>query len=166
MKIRLILSFVFAIGLFANMNAQKFGYVNTQELLSQLPEVKEANANIEDLKKQLQKKGQSMVTALQAKYQDLDKRQNELSPKQLESEANLIRQEEQKIAEFEQSSQQKIIQKSEELLAPIQQKVQNAIDAVAKEKGYTYLFDASLGFILYADPSTDVTSAVKAKLGI
>jgi Skp family chaperone for outer membrane proteins len=44
--------------------------------------------------------------------------------------------------------------------------VQVAIDNVAKEKGYTYIFDASMGLILYADPSTEVTALVKAKLGL
>jgi outer membrane protein len=166
MNFKSILSLVLFVGMTFSVSAQKFGYVNTQELLSQLPEVKEANANIENLKTQLQKKGQNMITALQTKYQDLEKRQNELSPKQLEIEANAIRQEEQKIGEFEQSSQQKIIMKSEELLKPIQERVQVAIDNVAKEKGYTYIFDASMGLILYADPSTEVTALVKAKLGL
>jgi outer membrane protein len=166
MKLKSILSLVLLVGMTLSISAQKFGYVNTQELLSQLPEVKEANANIENLKTQLQKKGQNMITALQNKYQDLERRQNELSPKQLETEAAAIRAEEQKIGEFEQSSQQKIIMKSEELLKPIQEKVQIAIDNVAKEKGYTYIFDASMGLILYADPSTEVTALVKAKLGL
>ena len=135
MKLKSILSLVLLVGMTLSISAQKFGYVNTQELLSQLPEVKEANANIENLKTQLQKKGQNMITALQNKYQDLERRQNELSPKQLETEAAAIRAEEQKIGEFEQSSQQKIIMKSEELLKPIQEKVQVAIYNVAKEKG-------------------------------
>ena len=42
----------------AGVQAQKFGYINSQELIQNLPEVKEANAEIETLKTQLQKKGE------------------------------------------------------------------------------------------------------------
>ena len=144
--------------------AQKFGYINSQELISQLPEVKEANANIETLKTQLQKKGQDMITALQTKYSKLEADRDNYSPKQLEVEAGKLKAEEQKIAEFDQSSQQRIMTKSEELLKPIQERINVAIKEVAEENGYTYIFDASLGIVLYADPTTDVTALVKAKL--
>ncbi len=148
--------------------AQKFGFVNSQELIQGMAEVKEANANIETYKSQLQKKGQEMVQSLQAKYQSLEQKKNqgELSPKQLETEAQTLQSEEVKIAQFEQESQQKIIDKSETLLKPIRDKIQNAIDAVAKENSYAYIFDASLGMILYAEDQTDVTNLIKAKLGL
>ena len=74
-------------GFFAN--AQKFGIVNSQEIIQMLPEVKEASANIETFGTQLQKKYQGMITALQTKYQELERKQaqGEISPKQLEEEA-------------------------------------------------------------------------------
>lgn len=150
------------------LEAQKFGYINTAELLQSFSEVKEANANIETYRSQLLKKGQEMLQALQTKYQTLEKKQaaGEISPKQLEVEAQALKAEETKILEFEQDSQQKILNKSETLLNPIREKIQTAIDAVAAEGGYDYIFDYSTGFILYADSSTDVSAAVKAKLGI
>jgi len=151
-----------------NLAAQKFGYINTAELLQNMAEVKEANANIETFRSQLLKKGQEMLQSLQTKYQDLERKQaaGEISPKQLEVEAQTLKAEESKILEFEQSSQQKIIDKSESLLGPIREKIQRAIDDVATENGYTYIFDYSTGFVLYADASTDVSSLVKAKLGL
>lgn len=149
-------------------NAQKFGFVNTQEIIQLLPEVKEANANIDAHRKQLQKQGQNMVTSLQTKYQDLERKQaqGELSPKQLEEEAAKLKEDEMKIAEFEQNSQKQIVDKSESLLQPIRDKIQKAIDDVATENGYTYIFDYSTGFVLYADPANDVSALVRAKLGI
>jgi len=150
------------------MQAQKFGYINSQELIQNMVEVKEANANIETYKTQLQKKGEEMVKKLQTKYQSLEQKrdQGELSPKQLEVEAQSLQAEEVKIAQFEQESQQKIIDKSETVLKPIRDKIQNAINEVAAENGYQYIFDASLGIILYADDTTDVSSFVKTKLGL
>ena len=148
--------------------AQKFGYINSQELIAQLPEVKEANSKIETLKKQLEKKGQEMITSLKAKYADVQKRQADglLSPKEAQDEGAVLQQEEQTLMQFEQTSQDKILKKSEELLAPIQNKINNAIKEVATDNGYTYIFDSSLGLVLYADPGTDVSAFVKAKLGL
>lgn len=163
-----LLAAILTVGLSTGIQAQKFGYINSQELLSQLPEVKESTANIETLKKQLQKKGQDMVASLQQKYTALqqDQEQGRLSPVQLETEANKLREEEAQIAQFEQTSQQKIYDKTELLLSPIQEKVNNAIKEVAQDNGYTYIFDTSLGMVLYADPGADVSAQVKAKLGI
>jgi len=163
-----ILTFVLLMSAGLQVQAQKFGYVNSQELIQGMAEVKEANASIETYKAQLQKKGQEMVQSLQSKYQSLEQKKNqgELSPKQLEVEGQGLQSEEVKIAQFEQESQQKIIDKSETLLKPIRDKIQNAINAVANENGYTYIFDASLGMILYAEDSTDVTALIKAKLGL
>lgn len=163
-----LFTFLVASFMMISVQAQKFGYVNTQDLLQNLPEVKEANSNIEAYQTQLQKKGQEMLQSFQAKYQDLERKQaqGEISPKQLEVEAQKLKEEENKILEFDASSQQKILEKSETLLSPIRDRVQNAIDAVASENGFDYIFDYSTGFILFADESADVSSMVKSKLGI
>jgi len=159
---------ILTVGLASGVQAQKFGYINSQELMSQIPEIKEAEANIETLKKQLQKKGQDMITALQTKYAQLQKRQEsgELSPLQLEQEGTKLREEEARIGEFDRSSQEKVYTKTTELLSPIQEKINNAIKEVARDNGYTYIFDTGLGVVLYADPGADVSNLVKAKLGI
>lgn len=150
------------------LNAQKFGYINSQELIEQIPEVKEATSNLETYQQQLAKQGQDMLQRLQTKYQDLERKQanGEISPKQMETEVAKLKEEEGKLMEFEQSSQQKLLEKNESLLTPIRDKIQAAIDAVASENGYTFIFDYATGFVLYADASTDVSSLVKAKLGL
>ncbi|HHH53634.1 MAG TPA: OmpH family outer membrane protein [Bacteroidetes bacterium] len=147
---------------------QKFAYINTQEILANMPEVQQANSNIETFRNQLISLGQQKLEALQKKYKDLEGKQSrgELSPKQLDEEAKKLKLEEEQLTKFDQESQQKIMKKSEELLKPIRDKVQKAIDDVAKEDGYEFIFDASMGFILYADESTNIGDKVKAKLGI
>lgn len=150
------------------INAQKIGYINSQEILTILPEVKQANSDIEVMKSMFQKKGEEMVKDLQMKYQTLQQKQasGELAPVEIEKQAAALKQEEAKLGEFEQSSQQKIREKSEELLKPIQDKVNNAIKDVASENGFLYIFDSGMGLVLYADPSSDATKLVKTKLGI
>lgn len=147
---------------------QKIAYVNTQAILGSLPEVQQANTTLETFRNQLAGLGQMKLEALRTKYKDLEAKQakGEMSPKQLDEESAKLKIEEDSLSKFDQESQQKVITKSEELLKPIRDRVQAAIDAVAKEGGYQYVLDASAGFILYADASTDLSSKVKEKLGI
>ncbi|MFZ1751912.1 MAG: OmpH family outer membrane protein [Saprospiraceae bacterium] len=163
-------TFILAI-LFSSLmtvSAQKIGYINSQEILAALPEVKQANSDIEVMKTMFQKKGEDMVKELQAKYQTLQKKQQsgELAPVEIDKQAAVLKLEETKLGEFEQSSQQKIYEKSEELLKPIQDRVNTAIKEVAAEHGFQYIFDSGMGVILYSDPTADATKLVKAKLGI
>lgn len=148
--------------------SQKIGYLNSVALLQEIPEVKQANANLEALQKQLQKKGQGMVEELQKKYVEIQRKeqQGELSPKQMEDEARKIREEESKIAQYEQDMQNQISEKQQTLLQPILDRVNTVISDVAKEHGYNYIFDASSGMILFADESDDITDLVKGKLGV
>ncbi len=169
MKNLLILFTLFcSMSISTNLLAQNFGYVDSQEIIELIPEVKEANSNIETFKTQLQKRGQEMLKALQAKYQDLERRegQGEIAPKQLEIEVQKLKTEENQILAFEQESQQKIVKKSEDLLSPIRDRIQNAINDVAAENAYDYVFDYSTGFVLYANQSTNINNLVKAKLGL
>lgn len=151
-----------------SIQAQNFGYLNSAALLSELPEVKQADANLESLQKQLQKKGQQMLEELQKKYQDLDARQKGggLAPKQVEVEAQKLKADEVKLQQYEQDMMKQIQTKREELLKPIIDRVNVAIEGIAKANGYTYIFDSSAGMLLYADEAKDVTNLVKAKLGI
>jgi len=152
-------------------SAQKFGYINSAEILGGMAEVKQADSAMEALQKQLQKKGQQMVQAYQAKLQELQKKEQEgeLSPKEIEGEATLLRKEEEKIAKFQQDMEAQILEKRETLLQPIFDKVNTAIKDVAVENGYNYIFDRNAqagSSILYADETQDVTALVKSKLGI
>lgn len=150
------------------VQAQKFGYLNSAALLSEMTQVKEADANLDALQKQLQKKGQQMVEALQAKYQELSRKEKdgELAPKAVQDEATKLKAEEEKIQAFEQDMQKQIADKREQLLSPILDRVNKAIADVSKEKGYTFVFDASSQVLLYAEPGLDLMADVKVKLGM
>lgn len=144
----------------------KFGYVNSAQILSEMPEVKQADANLEALQKQLQKKGQSMVEKLQQDYTLIQQKmeRGELSRVQQEDEAKKLEQRQAEIATFEQDMMRQIQEKRNELLEPIYAKVNEAISAVAKENGYKMIFDANV--LLYKDEALDVSTMVKSKLGL
>ena len=167
------LAAVLAIALIAvtsDVSAQKFGFLNSAALLQTMPEVREAEANLATFQEQLQKRGQQMLQDFQTKYQELERKNSagEISPKQLQEETAALQEEEAKIAQFERDMQEQILGKREELLQPILNEVNEAIQQVAAEEGFAYIFDASPGggILLYADESTDVMAQVKAKLGL
>lgn len=146
------------------MQAQKFGYVNSAAILAEMPEVKQADANLEALQKQLQKKGQGMLEQLQLDYTALQKRVQggEMSPKEQETEAQKLQAREQEIGQFEQDMRKQVSDKREELLGPIYEKVNQAIKDVAKENDFQFIFDQNV--LLFAEESQNVNDLVKAKL--
>ena len=147
------------------IQAQQFGYVNSQEILGEMPEVKQAEANLEALQQQLQKRLQASVEQLQTDYVAIQRRieQGELSPRQQETEVQALQQREQQLAQEEQDMVNQIQTKRNELLEPIYSRVNEAIAEVAKENGYTFIFDQAV--LLYFEESQDVSAQVRAKLG-
>ena len=151
-----------------SINAQKFGYINSALLLSEMPEVKAADSDLEAYQTQLVAKGEDMVKAFETKYQQYAQEANSgvLSQVQMQQKETELGQEQQKIQAYEIEVQQKILTKREELYQPILDKVKVAIEAVGKDNGYTMIFDTSTGTLLHANESDDVMSLVKAQLGI
>jgi outer membrane protein len=168
MKKYLRISIVFAalLGAATIAQGQKFGYLNSAAILAEMPEVKQADANLEALQKQLQKKGQDMLEKLQQDYMTVQQKmeRGELSPKQQEEEARRLKEREMEVSQFEQDMMKQIQDKRNSLLEPIYNKVNEAIQEVAKENTLTMVFDQSV--LLFADPTQDISSMVKTKLGI
>lgn len=147
------------------INAQvKVGYINTNELLLMLPEVKIANDSLKNAKDKQDAKIQGMVTELTKKAIGLEQRKNDIAPVQYQKEVDLIKAEEQKIYELEDLGKQEITILSENLLNPIQTKVNEVIRLVAAENGISYVLDAAQGMVLYADPAVNLLDKVKGKL--
>jgi outer membrane protein len=149
----------------ASIQAQKFGFANSQEILGEMPEVKQAEANLEALQQQLQKRLQASIEQLQADYLDIQQKieRGELSPRQQEVEAQTLQERQQKLAGEEQDMVNQIQSKREELLEPIYKRVNDAIAEVAKEKEYTFIFDQAV--LLYYEEAMDVSTDVRTKLG-
>lgn len=137
-----------AFGLMLTMTAQaqKFGFVNSGSILEGMPQVKEAESNLEALGKQLQAKGEKMMQDFQLKYQELERKvqAGEITPKAQETETAMLEEERNKILAYDQDMQKQLGDKRESLLAPILDQVKTAIDAVAKENGYTYILMVAL----------------------
>ena len=151
-----------------NMSAQalKFGHINRDEIITAMPEYDTAM-------KRYNAFGQELSNALelmQVEYNNkLDKYQQDA--KTLTDIVKANREQEltdmmNRINTFQQSAQSKMQDKQAELLNPILEKANKAISDVAKEGGFIYIYDARS--LVYFDPakSVDITTLVKAKLGI
>jgi len=162
-----VLTLILALGLSAFVQAQKIGYVNSQEILTEMAEVKAAESDIVAFRDQQQNLLKTKMEAAQAEYQALAEKQQagELTPKQLQEGEASLQKKQQELAEMEASIQEKLLTRREEKFQPIFDRVNVVIEEVAQEGGYTYVFDATAGgVIVYADESMNLTAEVKAKL--
>lgn len=169
-KIVLVIVAVLAMGTSVNaqMKVNKLGYINSLELLSLMPETKVADDKLEKYGKDLEGLYDGMIKEGQKKAADFEKisRDSTVNEATLEFKYNELMELQKKVGDFESSINDKISSKREELYAPIVEKANNAIKTVAKENGFTYIFDASAGSIVYADETDDVLPLVKKKLAI
>ena len=161
----IILSFL-AILSFSTCAQNKFGYIDSGELLALMPEKKTAEDELQTFAKSLE----SQLGAMQAEYQQSvqDFQNNESTYTDLVKQDKIaeIQGLEQRIQSFQQNAQNALQEKRKELLDPVLNKARNAIEDVAKEGKFTYIFDKSMGTILYASESENVLSLVKKKLGL
>jgi outer membrane protein len=146
--------------------AQKLGHVNSNEILSIMPEKIQAEKDFQMYTSQLEEQLQKMSKELQAKYADYQANQTNMSEPIKKAKENEIRDMESRIQEFRAGAEEDLAKKENELLEPIITKVKTAIEEVAKEGSYTYIFDSSAGILLYAKDSEDIMSQVKKKLGL
>ncbi len=163
-----ILTLAILILLGLQLNAQKYGFVNSSQLLVSMPDVKTADAQLEAYQKQMITKGEEMVKKFETEYNTYLTKVNsgELSQIQMQQLEGQLAQEQQAIQAYEVEVQNQIAVKKQELYQPILQKVQQVVDQYGKEQGYTMIFDASIGGILFADTGDDLMPALKSKLGI
>ena len=149
------------------MNAQevKIAFVNTQEVFMALPEVADMQKKLEDLNAKYKKELETMQGEYQKKYSDFIAQQDSLTENIKVRRMQEVQDMQQRMDNFVQVAQQDVAKQQQDLLTPIQQKIQDAIKAVGAEKGYTYIIDPQV--LLYQGSNAiDATQFVKAKLGL
>ena len=144
----------------------KFGYIDSQELLMLMPERKTAEAEVQDFAKSLEAQLGSMTAEYQQGVQEYQANEATYTDLVKQDKVAEITSLEQRIQAFQQNAQQSLQTKEQELLEPILSKARQAIEDVATEGNYTYIFDKSIGSILYAKESENVLALVKKKLGL
>ncbi|MBL6657403.1 MAG: OmpH family outer membrane protein [Flavobacteriales bacterium] len=163
---KVLLTLIVCVGFILSAQAQKFGYLNSNELLSMMPESIEMQEELQTYAKGLE----SQLSAMQAEYEKkvVEYQQNETSYTDVIKEDKIreIESIQQRVVEFQKNAQQSLSEKEAELFTPIRDRAMKAIDDVAKDGNYTFIFDSGSGSFLYAAESENVLSLVKSKLGL
>ena len=152
----------------AQTQTPKYGHMNLGNLLEMLPETKKATDDLKIFSDKFTAKDDSLTKSFQAAYAKLEEEYNAglLTPVVAQQRQAELQKQQEFIQKFEEDAQNQVTAKRQELLQPILKKVEDAIKAVAAENGYLMIFDTSVGVMLFAAESEDVTSRVKKKLGL
>ncbi|MFA7288700.1 MAG: OmpH family outer membrane protein [Melioribacteraceae bacterium] len=168
-KFCFVIVFAFLFGSFSLISAQpKFGYVDSETIMKQLPDAQDTQKKLDALIKEWQDELAKLERDWKAKYDDYEKRKLILSEqKRADVEKELVALEDQ-VSKYRQDKfgvRGELFQKQEELMKPIQNRIFNAIQDVAKEEDFDFIFDRSGDMIfLYAKEEFDVTNLVLEKL--
>jgi outer membrane protein len=149
----------------SQVNAQnKIGYISTQELVSIMPETAKADSNLQQYRTALIQNAQEKQSSLESAIEKFNKDSSTMSISvkdvkrgELQKMLNDLQAEDQRI-------QQQLQQRQQELITPINRKAFDAVQAVAKENGYSYIFEKDA--LLVAPPGDDVLQLVAKKMNI
>ncbi len=152
----------------AQTSGLKIGYINSGILLQSMPDKVTADSAVAKYARSFQEQIDIMMKEYQTKGQSYQSSEKTMTDAMKEVKLKEIQDLQNRIETTQQSAQEKIQNKKQDLYTPILEKADKAIKAVAKEKNYDYIFDANSqgGTIVFCKEDYDITSLVKAKLGI
>ena len=167
-KIALVMLLALPMGVFAQN--LKFGHINAQEIITVMPKFTKAQNDIQTLEKQLTAELQRTQEEFNKKYQEFQQAiaKDSLPPNIAERRQKELQDMMQRQEQFQQDAQQQMAKAQNDAMAPIYQKLDNAIKAVGAAEGVIYIFDLARTSIPYVNESQSInlTSKVKANLGI
>ena len=141
--------------------------VNSQEIMMAMPEIAAMQETMKQMNDKYAGEMKTMEDEFQKKYTDYIAQQDSMTENIKLRRTQELEDIRQRVENFTQVAQQDMNKNQQELLAPIQDKLRNAIKAVGDEKGYAYIIDNNPGIVLYTgNAAIDATPLVKAKLGL
>lgn len=160
---------VLFVGITASVSAQtpKFGHIDLQALIQVMPERAAAETEFNKFQGELEEIFGEMQKDLQAKMASFEQLGDSASEIKKSAKVAEIQDMQQRVQNYQQTAQQQLQTKQTELLKPVFDKAEKAIEEVAKEKALIYVFDIGTKVVLYkSNESMDLLPLVKTKLGI
>lgn len=153
----------------AKVSAQKFGFVDSQYILENIPEYKSAQQQLDRISLQWQKE-------IEAKFAEIDKMYTDFQAESILLSDDMKKKREEEIIDKEKAAKElqkqrfgkggDLLKRRQELVKPIQDKVYNAIKEISTTKNYVAVFDKSSDLtILYTNPKFDISDAVLEEMG-
>ena len=167
MKKTLILIAVCLFAFSGNAMAQKnikLGHINSQELLQIMPGRDTAKTILEKEAADIESTLKTMQSELENKTNEYMQKQNEWTELIRNTRRSEIQDMQSRIQAFYENAQKQLQEREAELTKPLVDRAKKAIEDVAREGGYTYIFDGA--GLLYSQDSEDVMPQVKKKLGL
>ena len=145
----------------------KFAHINSQDLLGMMPESDSAQAALQRLQQTYSDQFDEMQVEFNKKYQTYLENRDAYTALIRQTKESELTEMQSRIDQFQQTAAQDMQNKRSDLLAPILDKANKAIKAVAEDNGFIYVFDVSQGNPVYfSDQSMDILPLVKDKLGL
>ena len=149
----------------------KIGYTNAEFILGNMPEAKEIESELKVHEQQLTAQLEAKSKDFQAKVEDFQRNNANMIPEVRSDKQRELETLQQSIQKFQQDAQASLQRKQGELLQPAYDKIQVAIDDVAKTNGYTHVFNSGqpevgLNILLYSREEDNISNLVLKKLGI
>jgi outer membrane protein len=152
------------------VNAQRFGYIDTDFILNKMPEYGKAQEEINRLSALWEKEIQEMAKGIEAQYNTLQAEQVLLTDAMKKERLDGIKKKEADLKEYQKKVfgfEGLFFLKKQELIKPIQDKVWDAVDKIAKKNSLAIMFDKSGELVMiYTDPRYDYTDFVLDELGL
>jgi outer membrane protein len=145
---------------------QKYGYINSDELMKIMPGADTAVAKYQSYAQSLDTILMTMQQELNSKYESFNNNQAKMSDLIKQTKTKELQDLQDRIKSFQTSAQEDLQKKQNELLQPIIDKAKSAIEKVAKANGYTLIIDSRQGILLYVAATEDILPLVKKELGI
>lgn len=154
-------------GLKANAQNFKFGHINSQELLTSMPDRDSAESKLKKYTATLEAQIEELQVEFNKKYQDYIQKRATFSDAIREMKEKELQEMQQRAQEFQQAAEQDYQRVQAETMKPVIEKADAAIKKVAKANNFTYIFDTGGGILLYySEQSIDILPLVKKELGI
>jgi outer membrane protein len=152
------------------VNAQRFGYIDTDFILNKMPEYAKAQEEINRLSGLWEKEILEMARGIEAQYNTLQAEQVLLTDAMKKERLDAIKKKEADLKEYQKKVfgfEGLLFLKKQELIKPIQDKIWDAVDKVAKKNSLAIVFDKSGELVMiYTDPRYDYTDFVLDELGL
>jgi outer membrane protein len=150
-------------------NPVKLGHIDSRLVFAAMPESDSASKQIEREAAVMQQTLEELQVEFNRKYDEYLKLSNDPNASRviLNTKEEELQSLNQRSQTFQQEAERSIGEKRQQLFVPIQEKAIKAVNEVAAENGFTYIFDTAGGMIVYSAPeSQDILALVKAKLGL
>jgi outer membrane protein len=150
--------------------SQKYAIIDTRYILDKMPDYKTAQQQLDDIAANWQKDIDTRQTELDNMYKSYEAEQVMLSDDLKKKREDQLFNKEKDLRDLQRKRfgfEGDLFKKRQELVKPIQDKVYNAVQKMAVQRGYDFVLDKSEGItIIFADPKLDKSEDVLKELGV